>query len=327
MRAWIAVGRIVVATVLAMAPVVAASAAAQPRTLDLPVVESAVDLGTASIYFVGNATVILRYGGMTVLTDPNFLHKGDHVHLGYGLKSRRLTEPALRLEELPPIDFVLLSHYHGDHFDQLVEEKLDRRTPIVTTPDAARRLADRGFTATYPLDTWESMTFTKGTATLKVTSVPARHGPPVVAATLPETMGSLLELGTRSGVGADGSAARPAYRLYVSGDTLVYDDLHEIPRHYPDIDLALLHLGGTRVLGILVTMDAEQGVEAMRIIDAALSVPIHYDDYDVFESPLADFQQAVRAAGLEGRAKYLARGDTYTFSVPSGTGAVPVARP
>jgi hypothetical protein len=53
--------------------------------------------------------------------------------------------------------------------------------------------------------------------------------------------------------------------MYITGDTLVIDALKEIPRRYPDIDLALLHLGGTRVLGILVTMDAEQGVEMLQI--------------------------------------------------------------
>ncbi|HEY9401563.1 MAG TPA: hypothetical protein VIQ24_02630, partial [Pyrinomonadaceae bacterium] len=41
--------------------------------------------GSGSIFFVGTATVILRYAGFTILTDPNFLHAGDHVHLGYGL--------------------------------------------------------------------------------------------------------------------------------------------------------------------------------------------------------------------------------------------------
>lgn len=303
-----------VATVAMLALALAAPVlgADETRTLDLPAGEPAADTGTASIQFVGNATVILRYAGITVLTDPNFIHKGDHVHLGYGLESRRLTDPALPIEQLPPIDFVLLSHFHGDHFDQLVEQKLDKRTPIVTTPDAARRLAGRGFEATFPLGTWQSLRVTKGEATLTVTAMPARHGPPVVASALPETMGSLVEFGTLASAGAP---SRTTYRLYVSGDTLVYDDLREIPRRHPDIDLALLHLGGTRVLGILVTMDAEQGLEALRLIDAALSIPIHYDDYDVFESPLGDFQQAVRAAGLEDRVKYLARGDTYAFRV------------
>jgi hypothetical protein len=40
------------------------------------------DFSAGSIFFVGTATVILRYAGFTILTDPNFLHAGDHVHLG-----------------------------------------------------------------------------------------------------------------------------------------------------------------------------------------------------------------------------------------------------
>jgi L-ascorbate metabolism protein UlaG (beta-lactamase superfamily) len=60
-------------------------------------------------------------------------------------------------------------------------------------------------------------------------------------------------------------------------------------------------------------MDAKQGVEAMRIVDPALAIPIHYNDYDVFTSPLSDFQDEVRAAGLEDRVHYLSHGETYTF--------------
>ena len=89
--------------------------------------------------------------------------------------------------------------------------------------------------------------------------------------------------------------------------------MREIPQRFPDIDIALLHLGGTRVLGILVSMDAKQGVEAMRIVDPALAIPIHYNDYDVFTSPLSDFQEEVRAAGLEDRVHYLSHGETYMF--------------
>jgi L-ascorbate metabolism protein UlaG (beta-lactamase superfamily) len=89
--------------------------------------------------------VILRYAGFTILTDPNFLHAGDHVHLGYGLTSERLTEPAINIEDLPPIDLCVLSHYHGDHFDQLVEEKLDKDLPIVTTTAAVAELEARNF--------------------------------------------------------------------------------------------------------------------------------------------------------------------------------------
>ena len=52
-------------------------------------------------FFIGTATVILRYAGFTILTDPNFLHQGDHIHLGYGLPSTRRTDPAIDINELP----------------------------------------------------------------------------------------------------------------------------------------------------------------------------------------------------------------------------------
>jgi hypothetical protein len=67
----------------------------------------------ASIYFVGTATTILEWEGIRLMTDPNFLHAGDHVHLGPGVTGTRLSEPAFGLSELPRIDVVLLSHYHG----------------------------------------------------------------------------------------------------------------------------------------------------------------------------------------------------------------------
>jgi L-ascorbate metabolism protein UlaG (beta-lactamase superfamily) len=103
--------------------------------------------------------------------------------------------------------------------------------------------------------------------------------------------------------------------MYITGDTLVIDALREIPCCYPDIDLALLHLGGTRVLGILVTMDAEQGMEMLQIVKPKRAIPIHYNDYDVFKSPLSDFRQAVEAAGLTNQVHYLSHGETYTVTI------------
>ena len=59
----------------------------------------------------------------------------------------------------------------------------------------------------------------------------------------------------------------------------------------------------------------------MQIVNPRRAIPIHYNDYDVFKSPLSDFQQAVEAAGLGNRVHYLAHGETYTFAVgESGLG-------
>src|ERR1043165_4268430 len=125
-------------------------------TLTLDAGGADADFSKGSIFFVGTATVILRYAGFTILTDPNFLHAGDHVHLGYGLTAERLTNPAIEIEELPPVDFCVLSHYHGDHFDQLVEEKLQKDLPIITTKHATKELNEKGFHEAVPLDTWQT---------------------------------------------------------------------------------------------------------------------------------------------------------------------------
>lgn len=276
------------------------------QELVLPAAQTPADFSKGSIFFVGTATVILRYAGFTILTDPNFLHQGDHVHLGHGITAKRQTNPAIDIEDLPPIDLVVLSHMHGDHFDQLAAEKLDKNLAIVTTHHATKSLREKGFHAPYPLNAWESMTVRKGESQLKITSTPGRHGPAVLAAALPPVMGSLLEFQ---------QAGTTRFCLYITGDTLVIEQLKEIPKRFPNIDVALLHLGGTRIFGILVTMDAKQGVEALQIIAPKLAIPIHYNDYNVFKSPLEDFVQAVNQAGLTDKVRYLKHGDTYEFEV------------
>lgn len=277
------------------------------NAINLPGESTAADLAAGSIFYVGTATVILRYAGFTVLTDPNFLHSGEKAPLGYGMHSTRLTDPAINIEELPPLDLVILSHYHGDHFDPKVEEKLPKDTLIVTNAAAAKALAAKGFNHTVALQTWETFSATKANTTMKITAMPGRHGPGLLTLALPPVMGSLVEFE------ADGENL---LRLYITGDTLFYDDLREIPRRYPDIDFALLHLGGTRILGLMLTMDGRQGVEVVKMIQPRTAIPIHYNDYPVFKSPLEDFKNRVRAAGLEKQVHYLSHGETFNFSLP-----------
>ncbi|MER3495076.1 MAG: MBL fold metallo-hydrolase [Mastigocladus sp. ERB_26_2] len=230
----------------------------EAKTLVLPANTATVDYQNGSIFFIGTATVLIRYAGFTILTDPNFLHQGDHVHLGYGIRSTWLTNPALDIEQLPKVDFVLLSHMHEDHFDRVAAEKLDKNLPIVTTHHAAAKLQKQGFKSPQPLETWETLTVVKDDTRLNITAMPGIHGPGILAVVLPPVMGSMLEFQT--------SLGETKFRLYITGDTLIHEKFKEIPQRYPNIDLALFHLGGTKVFGILLTMDAKQGVEAIQII-------------------------------------------------------------
>ncbi|HEY6541469.1 MAG TPA: MBL fold metallo-hydrolase [Ktedonobacteraceae bacterium] len=270
--------------------------------------EGLLDMEHGSVYFIGTATVLFRYAGFTILTDPNFLHKGNKAHIGYGLSTKRVTEPSIDIEQLPPIDLIVLSHMHEDHFDRIVERRLDKLLPIITNPSAADALKKKGFSRTYGVNTWESLTATKGNATLTITAMPATHAPGPLKFLMPKVMGSMLEF--------QAASYSKRLRLYISGDTLLNKELREIPRRFPDIDLALLHLGGTKVMGLLLTMDGKQGAQALKIIAPEMAIPVHFNDYTVFKSPLEDFKKAVQEADLENKVKYLQHGEQYIFDVP-----------
>lgn len=257
----------------------------------------------ASLFFVGTATTILEWAGIRLMTDPNFLHAGDHVHLGPGVTSTRRTNPAVDLEDLPRIDMVLLSHYHADHFDEKVEESLRRDLPIVTTPHAKECLVEHKsdgekFSAVTDLDFWESCVIgieggklEQGkSAAIKVTGMPGKHVPPgplnVINEFLhavPPTNGWMVELGyIKEGEGDE--SFTNGYRIYISGDTLLIDELKAIPERYKgqNIDLMLIHLGGTTIPSpsvplLMVTMDAEQGIKLVQLIQPDITIPIHYE--------------------------------------------------
>jgi len=169
--------------------------------------------------------------------------------------------------------------------------------------------------------------------------MPGTHVPPgpMAAANdllgaVPPTNGWMLELGYATHQSPpqppsddNASTFQSGYRIYISGDTLMFDDLHKIPEMYSShtgkpIDLMLIHLGGTTIPSpkvplLMVTMDAKMGVQLMQVINADVTVPIHYDDYDVFLSPLSDFKKAVEEAGLSSKVVYLDRGQEYKFEV------------
>ncbi len=268
-------------------------------------------MSLGSVQWIGTATTLIRYGGFTLLTDPNFLHQGRRVYLGHGLWSRRLTQPALDIEELPELDAVVLSHLHGDHFDRVAKRRLDKTLPIVTTRAAARRLRDVGFGYAEALTPWQATTLHRGEARVTITSLPGHHARGFAERLLPPVMGALLEF---SGPGV------VPYRIYLTGDTLLHRDLDTIASRFPDIDLAVVHLGGTRVLGAKVSMDGRDGVDLINLIGPQDAVPVHYGDYGIFTSPLSEFTDELASRPPDSRVRVLARGESLPLpaSAPDG---------
>jgi L-ascorbate metabolism protein UlaG (beta-lactamase superfamily) len=255
----------------------------------------------ATLEFIGTATTLLRLGPHTLLTDPDFRPQGKRAYLGKGVVSKRRTQPARQPEDLPPLDGVVLSHLHADHFDPVARERLGKQLPVLTTPAASRKLSKWGFREARGMQTWETTTLGDG---LTVTSVPGEHAPSYARPLLPPVMGSVIEARQATGM----------FRVYVTGDTLYRPWLRAVTDRLGPLDAMVIHLGGTRALGILVTMDGDQGAELVDLIAPPVTVPVHYDDYTVFRSPLEDFLQACRARGLADRVRTVERGRTVSLT-------------
>lgn len=220
-----------------------------------------------------------------------------------------------------------------------------RDLPIISTPHAHTCLTEKKtdpFTAVTAVDTFKSV-FLDIVASptpagssqprlpaINVTAMPGKHVKPGLLSTVNDILGAVPPVnGWMLELGHYASAAEPSessfsskYRIYISGDTLMIDELKEIPERYRDkkIDLMLVHLGGTTIPGpgmplLMVTMDAEQGIQLIKLINPDLTLPIHFNDYNVFASPIEDFKKAVKEAGLEDKVVFWDRGEEYKFKV------------
>jgi L-ascorbate metabolism protein UlaG (beta-lactamase superfamily) len=116
------------------------------------------------------------------------------------------------------------------------------------------------------------------------------------------------------------AADRSVRRLYVSGDTLLVEELNEIPERFESIDAGVLHLGGTRLpagrrlpFGLTVTMDGRQGAELVALLALPKVIPVHFDDYGVFASPLDEFIGEARVRGMGDRIIEVDRGASVTL--------------
>jgi hypothetical protein len=96
----------------------------------------------------------MKIAGFSIHTDPSFLHAGEHAHLGYGMKSKRLMNPALDIKDRPSLGLCLRSHMHGDRFDRVAKKHLNRELPIITNLQAAPDPKRWGFKGPHGLRTW-----------------------------------------------------------------------------------------------------------------------------------------------------------------------------
>jgi L-ascorbate metabolism protein UlaG (beta-lactamase superfamily) len=249
------------------------------------------------ITHIGGPTALIEIGQLRLLTDPTFDPAGSRYARG-PLEAIKKTDPALTVSQLGAVDAVLLSHdQHVDNLDPAGRAYLPQAKRVLTTLAGAHRL-DGG---THGVAPWETVDLNgRDGLHIYVTAAPARHGPPELEEVMGDVTGWIIEWeGQRRGA------------IYVSGDTVLFEELQEEIAQQYQIGTALLHFGAAHfdVFGpAYLTFTAAEGARFAKALGEAVVIPLHYEGWAHFTEGRAQIEQAFTAAGLEKQLRFLPLG-------------------
>ncbi len=238
------------------------------------------------ITFVGHSTVLLQTEGLNILTDPMWATRAGP----YGIFGpRRYTDPGVRLEDLPKIDFILLSHNHYDHMDIPTLRKISKRDnpPIYTPLGNTKYLRSAGIFGGQDMDWGQSEEFSKTLSILTddqglnksvavkkiiIDCVPAQHFSARAISDNKKTLwgGFVLHL---------------AYGdIYFAGDTGYGPFVSRIAKAYPaGFRFALLPIGSYEPPKIFATahMSPDDAVVLYKDLKIQEAMAIHWGSFDL----------------------------------------------
>lgn len=257
--------------------------------------------GELGVTFIGHSAFLLQMGGRNLVVDPNFAR--------WLFILKRLRRPGVLLRDLPPIDYVLITHAHFDHLHRpslrrilRLTRRLTGQAPKIIVPrDVADLVHPLGFREVVELDWWDEL----NEDGLKITHVPAQHwGARVIRDTYRGYGGYVLE--------------HKGKRVYHAGDTAYFKGFHEIGnRLRPQI--SLLPIGAYHPESFRnVHASPEDAVQAFLDLNSEWMVPMHYGTFKLshepIEEPLQRLKIAASQAGVSDRVLVLEEGLTRFFS-------------
>jgi L-ascorbate metabolism protein UlaG (beta-lactamase superfamily) len=230
--------------------------------------------------WLGHSTVLLKVDGFTILTDPVFSARVG-ISLGpltVGIK--RLVDVALPQDDLPPIDLILLSHAHMDHFDLPTLRRLEsQETRVVTAAHTSDLLRARRYAHVHELRWNESLQV--GPAHIKAFEV-AHWGARMRGDTYRGFNGYLLEIGKQ--------------RIVFGGDT-AYTQSFKSLRSSQAVDLAIMPIGAYDPW-IRVHCNPEEAVRMAGDAGAEFVLPVHHQTFQLSREPTFEpIERAVAAVG------------------------------
>lgn len=255
--------------------------------------------GEMGVMFLGHSSFLLQMEGANVLIDPVFATRL--------IVLRRQKRPGIKLQDLPPIDIVLLTHAHMDHLNRPTLRQVARATrritgrgPIAIVPAGVEDLVrDLGFREVRSMKWWGE---TQAVG-LDITFTPAKH------------WGARLFADTHRHFGGYVIADAAGHRIYHSGDTAYFDGFKEIgDRLHPQV--ALLPIGAYFPDTYRsVHTSPEEGLQAFVDVGAELMIPMHFGTFRLGREPMEEpplrLMEDARRRGIEEQVRILAEGETF----------------
>jgi len=254
--------------------------------------------GELGVTFIGHSSFFLQIGGRNVLVDPVFATRLVVL--------RRQRRPGILVEEMPPIDLVLVTHAHMDHLDisslrRIVRaaRRLRGRGPEIVVPHGVDDLVSQlGFRRIYTLKWWQSIEI----AGLHITMTPCQHwGARMFNDTHRGYGGYVIDSGRQS--------------VYHSGDTGYFEGFAEIGRRFTPT-VALLPIGAYFPDTYLaVHTSPEEALRGFAEVGAKWMVPMHYGTFRLGREPMDEPVQRLRAEarrlGVEDKVQILEEGEIF----------------
>lgn len=237
-----------------------------------------------TVTWVGHATLLVQIDGVTFLTDPIWSDTASPVSFA---GPKRFVPPGIAMDDLPDIDFVVISHNHYDHLDLETLSMLAKRNPetVFFVPLAnADLLRDEGIEHVFELDWGQSRAFDRVT----VYALPAQHW-------------SKRGLGDdREALWASWAVVGPTRRFYFAGDTGYFEGFARIAQVLGPFDLAAVPIGAYEPSEMMQWshMNPEQAVQAAVDLRAKRAVAMHYGTFDLSDEPLDEPPRRFRDAAL-----------------------------